>query len=115
MKESEFYKAAFSNRAFRHQKLQELRYTKSVEIGFLVMGGIGLVGHTLYSGLKDGSWDSGVGWLTILAISAAGYGVTVSRIAALEVFDGITNLSAGAAIGQAASNPGSPDSPAPLR
>jgi hypothetical protein len=87
MKEAEFYKSAFEDAAFRRTKLDELRYFRKVEVGMLVFAGVGFAAHTLYAGLTDGGWNSGIVWLAVLAITGGAHAVCSTRIAALQAIE----------------------------
>jgi hypothetical protein len=85
MNETEYYQAAFDDGAFRREKLDSLRYFRKVEIGLFVVSALGFVATTLGLGLMEGRWDGGGVWLAMLAINAALYTTSSTRLAALEV------------------------------
>jgi hypothetical protein len=87
VKETEYYRRAFEDGAFRRAQLDDLKYFKEVDVGLLVVAGFGFVAHTLYFGFVEKTWDSGWGWLVILAISAAGSFAHSTRIGALEAIE----------------------------
>ena len=87
MQDSEFYKNAFEDPAFRREKLEELRYFKKVEVWFIGLSVTGFLAHTLDAGLRVGEWAAGAGWLVAALISCAGYAATSARAGALEAIE----------------------------
>ena len=87
MKNSTFYQAAFEDTGFRRQQIEDLRYFKKVEVGFLAMSLMGFAIHTIYFGVNEGRWDTGGTWLLIASVSCLGYCVTAERLTALRAID----------------------------
>jgi hypothetical protein len=87
MKESEFYTRAFEDAAYRHAKLDDLHYAKVVVTGLLWFCLSLGVFFFLYTGLREGRWDAGIGLFASAALSAFGYAMCATQIAALDAFE----------------------------
>jgi hypothetical protein len=87
MKESEFYKRAAADAAFRRAKLDDLRYFKKVGAGLMwFCVALGLA-FSVYGGLTEKKWDLGLGLLGVAALCAATYSLCATRFAALQALD----------------------------
>jgi hypothetical protein len=91
MKESEFYKRALRDTAFRREKLDELRYSKKVGIGLLCFCISVGTAWSLYAGIREGQWAAGFRCFTLVVFCAGVYFITVTRLAALEAIEAEPN------------------------
>ncbi len=87
MKDSDFYKRAAADAAFRKKKLDDLRYFKSVGVGLMWFCATVAVGFSLYGGITEGRWLPGDGMLVVAILTATTHAVLKTRIAALEALD----------------------------
>jgi hypothetical protein len=92
MKESEFYERAFRDADFRHEKLEELRYSKKVGVvllWFIAGAGVAFLSYAIW---RKG-WDADFGWLAPAALCVGSYSTVVTRVAALEAIEKEQNQS----------------------
>ena len=87
MKEIEFYQRAATDAAFRHAKLEELRYFKHVGAGLTWFCVILGTAFSVYSGLTAGDWDKGVGLVMVAALCASTRAMCAARMAALQALN----------------------------
>ena len=87
MKAVAYFRRAAQDPAFRHQKLDDLRYFRNVSLGLLIFTAIAGSGFTLYIGLEEG-WHSALEasyrWFPIVILNAWSYSRHDILIAALE-------------------------------
>jgi hypothetical protein len=87
MQKLEFYQRAFKDVSFRREKLDDLRYLKTVGTGLIWFCGAGGAAASLYTGFAEGRWESGVSLMFTAALCASVRSVHVNQIAALEAFE----------------------------
>lgn len=87
MKAVDYFRRAAQDPAFRAQKLDDLRYFRTVSLGLLVFMVMVDCGCALYIGLDEG-WRSGLEagalWFPIVIVNAWSYSRYDTLIAALE-------------------------------
>jgi hypothetical protein len=87
MKDSEFFKRAAKDAAFRSAKLEDLRYFKNVGAGLIwfcvILGAV----FSIYCGITQGAWDKGFGLFFVAALCANTYSSCATRLAALQALD----------------------------
>ncbi len=87
MKQSEFYRRAASDPAFRRQALDDLRYFKQVGLGLTCFCGAIAFGIFLYSGWTHREWNRGGEMLFVAALTGSTWLLFRRRMSALEALD----------------------------
>jgi hypothetical protein len=87
MKTVDYFRQAAQDPAFRAQKLDDLRYFRTVSLGLLVFMVVVDCGCALYIGLEEGwhsGFEAGAMWFPIVVVNAYSYSRYDTLIAALE-------------------------------
>ena len=87
MKESEFYRRAATDAAFRRAKLEDLRYYRNVGAGVTWFCIVAAAAFSIYGGFADGNWMEGNALLFVAALTGSTWTTCRTRIAALEEFE----------------------------
>jgi hypothetical protein len=87
MKEKEFYQRAIDDGSFRRHQLEDLRYIKLVSAWIAGISGVLFAGQTLWHGLTDGAWMSGLDSFGVWAFLVMSHALVASRLGALEAID----------------------------
>jgi hypothetical protein len=88
MNDTELFKRAAEDVAFRHAKLEDLRYFKSVGVGLVWLCAVLAAAISLYGVFTDGEWYKGMGLAFMAFLCASTDHACSSRIAALQALEG---------------------------
>lgn len=87
MSDTELFKRAATDTAFRQAKLDDLRYFKNVGTGLVAFCVVLGAAFSLYGGLSAGKWDMGFGLFVAAFFAACTRASLVTRLAALRALD----------------------------
>lgn len=92
MNPSRFFARAFDDAAFRRAQLDDLRYSQKVGIGLVAFCSLLGIAASVYGGLENGDWESGLSLLGVALLGFANYATNATTLAALETIDARASL-----------------------